>query len=140
MNAGDLTHLKWILLWQGLMQAVFDIGIPILGTIIWACPNLILSKTETTVNTFPVFWSSQQNNLNIITRKYKINLMYSLFRLLNDICDIIVTILLATTLIRAPFSQSISSFSLCINPCMVTLTIIDSFFLTKIELIKDVIT
>ena len=66
--------------------------------------------------------------------------MYSLFRLLNDICDIIVTILLATTLIRAPFSQSISSFSLCINPCMVTLTIIDSFFLTKIELIKDVIT
>ena len=35
---------------QGLMQAVFDIGIPILGTIIRACPNLFLSKTETTIN------------------------------------------------------------------------------------------
>ena len=31
---------------QVLIQAVFDIGIPILGTLIWACPNLILSKTE----------------------------------------------------------------------------------------------
>ena len=35
--------------WQGLIQAVFDIGIPILGTLIWLCPNLILSKIETTV-------------------------------------------------------------------------------------------
>ena len=34
---------------QGLIQAVFDIGIPILGTLIWACPNLMLSKTEATV-------------------------------------------------------------------------------------------
>ena len=34
---------------QGLMQAVFDSGIPILGTLIWACPNLILSKTETAI-------------------------------------------------------------------------------------------
>ena len=34
---------------QGLMQAVFDIGILILGTIIRACPNLFLSKTETTI-------------------------------------------------------------------------------------------
>ena len=31
------------------MQAVFDIGILILGTLIWACPNLFLSKTETTI-------------------------------------------------------------------------------------------
>ena len=30
------------------MQAVFDIRIPILSTLIWACPNLIFSKTETT--------------------------------------------------------------------------------------------
>ena len=28
------------------MQAIFDIGKPFLGTLIWACPNLILSKTE----------------------------------------------------------------------------------------------
>ena len=34
---------------QGLTQAVFDIGIPILVTRIWVCPNLILSKTETVI-------------------------------------------------------------------------------------------
>ena len=33
----------------GLIKAVFNIEIPILGTLIWACPNLIFSKTETTV-------------------------------------------------------------------------------------------
>ena len=31
------------------MQVVLDIGIPILGTLIWVCPNLIFSETETTV-------------------------------------------------------------------------------------------
>ena len=30
-------------------KGVFDIGIPILGVLIWACPNLILNKTETTI-------------------------------------------------------------------------------------------
>ena len=34
---------------QGLIQAVFNIGISILGTLIWACLNLILRKTETTI-------------------------------------------------------------------------------------------
>ena len=34
---------------QGLMQAVFDIGISILGTLIWACPYLILNKTESAI-------------------------------------------------------------------------------------------
>ena len=34
---------------QGLIQAIFDIGIPILGTLIWACPKLILSKTQTAI-------------------------------------------------------------------------------------------
>ena len=34
---------------MGLIPAVSDIRIPILGTIIWACTNLIFSKTETTV-------------------------------------------------------------------------------------------
>ena len=33
---------------QRLIQAVFDIGTPILGTLVWACPNLILSKSKTT--------------------------------------------------------------------------------------------
>ena len=32
-----------------LIQAFFDIGTPILGTLIWAYLNLILSKIETTV-------------------------------------------------------------------------------------------
>ena len=31
------------------MHDVFNIGIPILGTISWALPNIILSKTETSV-------------------------------------------------------------------------------------------
>ena len=34
---------------QGLIQAAFDIGKPLLGTLIWACPNLISSKTETII-------------------------------------------------------------------------------------------
>ena len=39
---------------QGLIQAVFDIqtvyiGILILGTLIWAWPNLILGKTESII-------------------------------------------------------------------------------------------
>ena len=34
---------------QGLIQAGFGISIPIFGALIWACPNLILSKTETTM-------------------------------------------------------------------------------------------
>ena len=34
---------------QGLIQAVFDIDVTILGTLIWACPDLILIKTETTI-------------------------------------------------------------------------------------------
>ena len=34
---------------QGSIQAVFEIGTPILGTLIWACPNLILSKIETNI-------------------------------------------------------------------------------------------
>ena len=31
---------------QGLIQAVFDIGTPILGTLIWVSPNLILIKNK----------------------------------------------------------------------------------------------
>ena len=46
---------------QGLIQRSFNIGIPILGTLIWACPIFILSKTETTIKSNPSFL--------IITRK-----------------------------------------------------------------------
>ena len=31
---------------QGLIHAVSNIGIPILGTLIWACPDLILVKSK----------------------------------------------------------------------------------------------
>ena len=34
---------------QGLIQAAFDINIPILDTEIWMCSNLILIKTETII-------------------------------------------------------------------------------------------
>ena len=55
---------------QGLMQAVFDSGIPILGTLIWACPNLILSKTKKLqLYAVPVFRSNQQHNVDIMARK-----------------------------------------------------------------------
>ena len=40
---------------QGLIQAAFNIGIPILGTLIWTCPNFTLSKTETTIKCNPGF-------------------------------------------------------------------------------------
>ena len=41
---------------QGLMQAIFDIGIPILTTLIWACPHLILIENKTEpVNVVPAF-------------------------------------------------------------------------------------
>ena len=29
--------------------SVFDIGVPILGLLIWALPNLIFNKTKTTI-------------------------------------------------------------------------------------------
>ena len=40
---------------QGLIQAAFNIGILILGTLIWTCPNFTLSKTETTIKCNPGF-------------------------------------------------------------------------------------
>ena len=33
---------------QGLIQVVFNIGIPILGILIWVCPNLIIGKVKIT--------------------------------------------------------------------------------------------
>ena len=53
-----------------LLKTVFNIGIPILGTLIWVCPNLIFSQTETTFKQNSNFFlSNQQGNLNITTRK-----------------------------------------------------------------------
>ena len=39
---------------QRFLQAVLDIGVPILGTLIWACPNSIL-KFYLPVNAILVF-------------------------------------------------------------------------------------
>ena len=50
-----VASLTNILLIQGLIQAVFDIGIPILGTLIWACLNLILRKIETNIKCISSF-------------------------------------------------------------------------------------
>ena len=43
-NTGERMQYMADLSNQGLIQAVFDISIPILGTLIWACLNLILRK------------------------------------------------------------------------------------------------
>ena len=54
----------------GLIQAVFDICILILGTVIWVCTNLILSKTKTTIKSNSSFLiKSRIYNVNIIARK-----------------------------------------------------------------------
>ena len=41
-------------------------------------------KLKLPLNAIPIFRSNQQRNVNIITRKQKINITYSLFGLLND--------------------------------------------------------
>ena len=48
MKLNRLIYFTYLRYWA-ICVAVFHIGIPILGTLIWACPNLILSKIETTV-------------------------------------------------------------------------------------------
>ena len=48
-KTGELMQYMADLSNQGWIQAVFDIGIPILGTLIWACLNLILRKIGTTI-------------------------------------------------------------------------------------------
>ena len=46
---------------QGLVQAVFDIGISILGTLILASPNVIF-KIEATIKCSSSFLLNQQHN------------------------------------------------------------------------------
>ena len=48
-NTGEIMQYMADLSNQGLIRAVFNIGIPILGTLICACLNLILRKIETTI-------------------------------------------------------------------------------------------
>ena len=43
------TNIFRVHITLGVDKAVFDISILILGTLIWVCVNLALSKTETTI-------------------------------------------------------------------------------------------
>ena len=52
--------------YHGLIKAVFNISITILGTLIWACPNLILKVMEMTH--FPIKCHS---SFLILTTQYK---------------------------------------------------------------------
>ena len=54
-NTGELMQYMADLSNQGLIQVVFDIGIPILGTLIWASLNLILRKIGTTIKCISSF-------------------------------------------------------------------------------------
>ena len=47
MKASPKPAKLKILLPKGLIRGIFDIGTPILDTLIWAGPNLILTKTKT---------------------------------------------------------------------------------------------
>ena len=38
------TGIPVVNIGQGLIQTVFNIGIPILGALIWVCPNLIFTQ------------------------------------------------------------------------------------------------
>ena len=56
------------------MQAVFDIGVPILGALIWTCPNSILLKILTNSKCNSSFLIiSQLHNMNIVTKKQQNN-------------------------------------------------------------------
>ena len=49
------------------MQAVFSIGLRILSTVIWACPDSILSKVITTsklISSFLISVAHEHNNEN----------------------------------------------------------------------------
>ena len=54
-NTGELMQYMADLSNQGLIQAVFDISIPILGTLICMCLNLISRKIETTIKCISSF-------------------------------------------------------------------------------------
>ena len=69
---------------QGLIQAALDIDILILGTLIWACLNLILRKIETTIKCVSSFLIKSitycEHNKKKIINKCNV----SSFGLLND--------------------------------------------------------
>ena len=59
---------------QMLIHAAFAICIPILGKLIWACPNLILSKIETIVKHHFRFLITSKRRGNIFPKTKKLQL------------------------------------------------------------------
>ena len=59
---------------QMLIHAVFAICIPILGKLIWVCPNLILSKIETIVKHHSMFLITSKRRGNIFPKTKKLQL------------------------------------------------------------------
>ena len=60
----------------GLIQAVLDIGLPILGTLIWVDTNLVFSKTETTIKHNSSLFIKSATYCEHNTEEKKINVMY----------------------------------------------------------------
>ena len=63
--AGSFPHFSYKpgLICQVLIHAVFDIGILILGRLIWMCPNFIFNKTKTTIKRNSSFFFDQITNI-----------------------------------------------------------------------------
>ena len=94
---------------RGFVHAVFDMLISILWTLIWVCPNLILSQVKTASNNNSNFWSYQSRNK-------KINAMYSpLNSIVIILAQKVTSIFLATLVIWTPFSPLTSVFFIFSN-------------------------
>ena len=106
-------------IYQELMQTMFDISILILGMQIWACQNLILSKTETTINPNSSCLIKQQHKI-IMKNKCNVQLGF-----LNGSIEPSFCCNLAT--------QSASIFSFCIDPCICLFILgVDNFCFTNL--------
>ena len=56
--SGTVNHviiIRTSICYLSLIQVVFDISIPILGTLIWSCPNSIIGKAKTTNISFNLY-------------------------------------------------------------------------------------
>ena len=65
------------------MHDVFFTRIPILGTLVWAWPSLVFSKTETIVKHNPSFLIKSAIQSEYDNQKMKTNVMYSLYGVTN---------------------------------------------------------
>ena len=119
-------------LFQGLILAVFNIGISILGTLIWDFPKV---KLKLQLSTTLVFLSNQQCNLNIITRKYEVNILYSSFGLLNDNFGILCYNLVGYNVNSCTFLTTDLYFFFCINPWLLSFVPIEQIFFWVFDIV-----